>query len=78
MVDFAREIDIKTRTHSREDCPSASLALSRLLSNPPLSQITEGEIRGGTDLRPWIHYGPDPITSLKCPVAWYVAVSLQK
>lgn len=43
------------------------LALSRLLTRSSLSQITKWEIRGGTDLRPWIHYGPDPIMSLKCP-----------
>lgn len=47
----------------------SSSALFRLLLPSSPSQITKWgkKKRGGTDLRPWIHYGPDPITSLKCP-----------
>lgn len=58
--EFIPEIDIK-RTDSREDWPSvaaslpSSLLLSRLLSNPVAARLLSGgEIRGGTDLRPWM------------------------
>lgn len=44
----------------------------------PPARLRRGDIRGGTDLRPWIHYGSDPIPSLKCPVACCFAVSLTK
>lgn len=54
--------------------PSIQITLQ---SSPP-ARLPRGDIRGGTDLRPWIHYGSDPIPSLKCPVACCSAVSLTK